>query len=164
MCQSLQSWGYKRIGFGFVDTPNNDRSQQRRQGWENAVREAGAVPHPTRAQGGALSIKAGAEILRGILDRHPDTDAIAFGSDVLAVGALRECQRLGIDVPGQIAITGCGDMELSSIVTPTLTTVRVPGREMGRACAEMLTRIVEGTFEGPTTVELEYSIVRRESA
>lgn len=164
MVRALQGWGYRRIGFGFVDTPNNDRSRQRRLGWETATREAGGDPLPTRAQGGRMLTDAGAEILRGILDRHPDTDAIAFGSDVLAVGALLECRRLGITVPRQLAITGCGDMGLSSIVTPALTTVRLPGRAMGRACAEMLTHLVEGRYEGPGTIELAVSIVRRDSA
>ena len=128
------------------------------------MREAGGDPLPTRAQGGKMVIDAGAEVLRGILDRHPDTDAIAFGSDVLAVGALLECRRLGITVPRQLAISGCGDMGLSSIVTPALTTVHLPGRAMGRACAEMLTQLVEGRYKGPGTVELEVSIVRRDSA
>jgi LacI family gluconate utilization system Gnt-I transcriptional repressor len=164
MTQALQGWGYKRIGFGFVDTPNNDRTEQRRLGWEAALRERGDEPLHSRTAGGPLSIQTGAEILRTIMERHPDTDAIAFGSDVLAVGALLECQRLGIRIPETLAITGCGDMELSSIVTPKLTTVRVPGRAMGRASAEMVTKMIEKAYEGPSVLEMDCSIVRRESA
>ena len=164
MVRALHGWGYHRIGFGFVDTPNNDRSWQRRLGWETAVREAGDDPLPTRTGGGRMAIEFGAEILRGILERHPDTDAIAFGSDVLAAGAVLECRRLGISVPDQLAITGCGDMGLATIVTPGLTTVRLPGRAMGRACADMLTQVLDGRYDGARIVELDLSIVRRESA
>jgi LacI family gluconate utilization system Gnt-I transcriptional repressor len=162
--RSLQEWGHKNIGFGYIDTLGNDRSLQRRRGWERAVREGGSEPLDSQAQGGLLSLDEGARILRGILERHPETDAIAFGSDVLAVGAILECRRLGVQVPAQLAITGCGDMGLSSIVTPSLTTMRVPGREIGSVCAEMAAQLIEGTYGGPTVVELETSLVRRESA
>lgn len=164
MVLALHEWGHKHVGFGFIDTPDNDRSYQRRLGWESAVRECGGDPLLTRMQGGRLSLDDGAAIVRGILGRHPDTDAIAFGSDVLAVGAILECRRLGISVPGELAISGCGDMGLSSTVSPTLTTMHVPGRAMGRLCAEMVTQLVEGTYTGPAVVELETTLVRRESA
>ncbi|WP_210495313.1 LacI family DNA-binding transcriptional regulator [Microvirga antarctica] len=162
--KALQGWGYRNIGFGFLNTPNNDRSRQRRLGWEVAVREGGDEPLHTRAQGGELSLEAGADILRGILGRHPDTKAIAFGSDVHAVGAVLECKRLGLRIPDDIAITGCGDMGLSSVVSPTLTTVRIPGRTIGRECATMVNLSVVGTYAGPSTVNVGFEIVRRESA
>jgi len=164
MVKALQTWGRRDIGFGFVDTPNNDRSRQRRLGWEAAIRESGVAFLASRAAGGLMTIEDGAAIVRTLLDRHPELDAIAFGSDVLAAGAVLECGRLGIDVPRQLAITGCGDMGLSSIVSPALTTVRVPGRSMGRICADMITQLVDGAYVGPTTVELGTSLVRRESA
>ena len=164
MVKLLHDWGRSKIGFGYVDTPGNDRSYQRRLGWETAVREGGGDPLASRTQGGLLSTEHGAAILRGILERHPDTDAIAFASDVLAVGAILECRRLGVSVPQQLAITGCGDMGLSSIVSPSLTTIHIPGRELGRTCAQMASQLIHGTYEGPLVVELDTMLVRRESA
>jgi len=60
------------------------------------------------------------------------------GNDVLAVGALREAQKQGLDVPRDISITGFDDIEISLITDPTLTTVHVPHRQMGRAAARYL--------------------------
>jgi LacI family transcriptional regulator len=70
------------------------------------------------------------------------------GNDVLAAGALREAHRLGISVPEQVSVTGFDDIELAEIVTPGLTTVHVPHREMGRKAALELIAMVEGKSEG----------------
>jgi LacI family transcriptional regulator, gluconate utilization system Gnt-I transcriptional repressor len=164
MVASLRDWGYRRIGFGYVDAVRNDRTADRRAGWLAALQAAGDTPLDTRTQGAAFGTPGGAEILRGILRRHPDTDAIAFGSDVLAVGAVLECRRMGLRVPEDIAITGFGDMGLASIISPTLTTVRLPVRELGRVCAETLVGRMENTYHGPARVDLGFEIVRRESA
>jgi LacI family transcriptional regulator len=69
---------------------------------------------------------------------------ILCGNDVLAVGALRRAHRLGIVVPDDVSITGFDDIELARVVTPELTTVHVPHREMGKKAAEMLIDMVEG--------------------
>jgi LacI family gluconate utilization system Gnt-I transcriptional repressor len=164
MVLALQDWGYEKIGFGYIDTPANERTEQRRQGWEAALRERGKQPEASRTQGGWLSMEDGGMILRTLLERHPDTDAIAFASDVLAVGAILECHRLGLRVPEDMAITGCGDMDLSIIVNPALTTVHVPGRQLGRTCAQMIMQLSEGTYDGPKTIELGTSLIRRGSA
>ena len=164
MVASLRRWGYRRIGLGYVDADRNDRTADRRAGWVAALEAAGDVPVDTRTQGAGFGAAGGAEIARGILSRHPDTDAIAFGSDVLAVGAVLECQRLGLRVPDDIAITGFGDMGLASIISPALTTVRLPVRALGRACAETLIGRMENTYHGPARVDLGFEIVRRESA
>jgi LacI family gluconate utilization system Gnt-I transcriptional repressor len=37
-----------------------------------------------------------------VLEKYPKTDAIFFGNDDLAAGALFECQRRSIKVPKQI--------------------------------------------------------------
>jgi LacI family gluconate utilization system Gnt-I transcriptional repressor len=164
MTKALMGWGYRHIGFCFVDTQDNDRSQQRRKGWEAALREAGERPAPTRAQGAPFSLSAGGEVLRRILDRHPETDAIVCGSDALAVGAVMECRRMNIRVPEDLAITGFGDMGLASIIVPALTTVRVPGRELGRVCADVIAKRIAGSYQGPSVIDLGFEIVRRDSA
>ncbi len=164
MTKALLGWGYRHIGFCFVNTQDNDRSQQRRKGWETALREAGDRPAPTRAQGAPFSLSAGGDVLRRILHRHPETDALVCGSDALAVGAVMECRRMNIRVPQDLAVTGFGDMGLASIIVPALTTVRVPGRELGRVCAEVIAERIAGSYQGPSAIDLGFEIVRRDSA
>lgn len=164
MTRSLIDWGYRKIGFGYVDSENNDRSLERRRGWKKALTEAGYECQDSRTQGGSFAIHDGAVILDRLLERHPDTDAIVFGSDTLAVGALMEAQRRGLRVPEDIAITGFGDVEIAGETVPSLTTVRTPRRELGKVCAEVLLERISGTYTGPHVIDRGFKIVRRQSA
>jgi len=164
MTRSLIGWGYKKIGFGYVDSENNDRSMERRRGWKKALKEAGYECQDSRTQGGSFAIREGAMILDRLLERHSDTDAIVFGSDTLAVGALMEAQRRGMRVPEDIAITGFGDVEIAGETVPSLTTVRTPRRELGRMCAEVLLEKIAGTYQGPRVIDRGFEIIRRQSA
>jgi LacI family transcriptional regulator len=63
-------------------------------------------------------------------------------SDQQAIGALRACADLEIDVPGQVSIIGFDDIPLASLVTPRLTTVRQPLEEISQvAVARLLERL-----------------------
>lgn len=164
MTRSLIDWGYRNICFGYVDSENNDRSMERRRGWKKALAEAGYECRDSQSQGGSFAIHEGATILHKLLEKHPETDAIVFGSDTLAVGALMEAQRRGLRVPEDIAITGFGDVEIAKETVPSLTTVRTPRRELGRLCAEVLLQKIAGTYEGPRVIDRGFEIVRRQSA
>jgi LacI family gluconate utilization system Gnt-I transcriptional repressor len=75
-----------------------------------------------------------------------------------------ECRRMNIRIPEDLAITGFGDMGLASIIVPALTTVRVPGRELGRVCADVIAKRIAGSYQGPSVIDLGFEIVRRDSA
>ena len=70
--------------------------------------------------------------------------------------------KLGLRVPGDVSITGFDDIELAEIVTPALTTVHVPHREMGRHAARKLLALRAGQDAGPS-MELATTIRWRES-
>jgi DNA-binding LacI/PurR family transcriptional regulator len=58
--------------------------------------------------------------------------------DLVAAGALKACLTAGVAVPGTMSIVGCDDVELARVLTPELTTVRVPARELGARAARLL--------------------------
>jgi LacI family transcriptional regulator len=67
------------------------------------------------------------------------------GNDVLAIGAIAECNTLGIEVPQQVSITGFDDMEIASLLSPGLTTVHFPTLELGQlAAAHLLSQLADG--------------------
>ena len=92
-----------------------------------------------------------------LMTRSPRPTAVLCGNDVLAVGALQQARVLGLQVPDDVSITGFDDIDLASVVTPQLTTVRVPHRRMGEAAAEVLIKLigkqpVERQIEMPTEI------------
>ena len=74
-------------------------------------------------------------------------------NDVLAVGALQAARKVGRKVPEEIAIVGFDDFDFARYVEPPLTTVALPGYEMGHRAAELLVEYqTEGRFPEAETV------------
>jgi DNA-binding LacI/PurR family transcriptional regulator len=83
---------------------------------------------------------AGASALHALLDRRPDLTLICCLADVLAVGALDAARQRGLDVPGDLSISGFDDIAEAS--RARLTTVHQPLDDKGRIAGELLLRRV----------------------
>lgn len=155
--------GYRRLGFVSAPLEHNDRAQERRRGFEEALRDFGLERRDDAILTNTFSLRAGAESLRRILERRPDTDAIFCANDILAAGALLEANRLGLEVPSRVAIAGFDDVETSSQVLPPLTTVRIQRREIGCRAAEMLLASLAGEELVERKIDLGFELVVRGS-
>ncbi|GAB5437655.1 LacI family DNA-binding transcriptional regulator [Falsiruegeria mediterranea] len=154
--------GHRHIGLISGVTEGNDRALSRVEGVRDALAEAGHGAEAMTLIETPYGIDNGARAFAEMMQRNPRPTAVMCGNDVLAVGALREAQSLGISVPGEVAITGFDDIELAEIISPSLTTVHVPHREMGRKAASELIDMVEGRSEGQSTC-ISTHIVSRHS-
>lgn len=86
----------------------------------------------------------GKEAMRSILSlEHPPT-AVFAASDTLAIGAIAAAWQQGLRVPQDISIAGFDDNEFSAYCEPSLTTVRVPAREMGSRAMTYLFELING--------------------
>jgi LacI family transcriptional regulator len=113
---------------------------------------------------GDFTRAAGREAARRLLSARVRPDAIVCANDLLAIGVLDVAREYGIDVPGDLAVTGFDDIDAASLVTPGLTTVLNPAREVGRACAELLLQRLAQTGGPFREVVLASSLIVRESA
>jgi LacI family gluconate utilization system Gnt-I transcriptional repressor len=159
----LARLGYRKIGFITLPLQSNDRSEERRRGYFAALKELGRAIDPTLVLEAPAGLGPGAEALVRLLDAHPDLDAGFFAGDVLAVGALFECQRRGWAVPARLAIARFDDLDLLRHVVPSITTVRIPRYEIGRRSAEILLDTLRGGTRERLVVDLGFEIVQRES-
>jgi len=99
-----------------------------------------------------------------ILEREPAVTAVLCANDVLAVGAMQAARCRGRAVPADLAVVGFDDFEFAQYVDPPLTTVALPGYEMGHRAAELLLGYFEdGRFAAPDVV-FPAMLVRRGSA
>ncbi len=94
-------------------------------------------------------------------------DAIFCITDVVAIGALKYFNDHKISVPKDIALFGFSNWFMSSVVTPSLSTVNQPGYEMGKQSAKILLEELDAKYKGlaitPKKVILETSLVIRNS-
>jgi LacI family transcriptional regulator, gluconate utilization system Gnt-I transcriptional repressor len=164
MTTHLASKGYKKIGFVSTPIHGNDRLQQRRIGYRQAMNDLGLRYNPDLEVEVTITPQGGAEAFRTLIARVPKLQVIFCSSDTLAIGAVQECHRLGWRVPDRMAIAGYGDLDLAAQLHPALTTVRVPRYEMGRQAVRQLLRRLAGDTTSPTIVNLGFQIIDRESA
>jgi LacI family transcriptional regulator len=87
--------------------------------------------------------------------------AICCANDLLALGALRRLAELGIDVPGKVSVAGFDDISTAALTAPSLSTVRLPLRELGRRGFEHAERLLAGS--APEPVILPTEVILRES-
>jgi LacI family transcriptional regulator len=141
--------GYRRLGFvaGPADSPDaRDRLAAFRQA---AVEHPGCVLDPVLD--GDFSEASGAAAARRMLAARPLPDAVACANDQMAIGVLLALQHAGVSVPGDVAVTGFDDIYASRVVTPALTTVGQPLRELGHRAAQRLRSRIEDRDLAPRT-------------
>ncbi len=155
-------FGHETLAYITANREGNDRARLRAEGVLDAMREHGLDPRSLNVIETPYSISNGAAAFRKLVERGPRPTAVLCGNDVLAAGALTMARRLGIGVPEEISVTGFDDIELAEIVSPSLTTVHVPHREMGRGAARMLMARRNGEAVGKS-VRLDTSVVLRDS-
>ncbi len=151
--------GHRDIAMIAAETAENDRARARVQGVRLALTSRGLKLRVIETPYG---IDTGAAAFRDLMTDGRRPTAVMCGSDVLAVGAMRAARELGLDVPGDVSITGFDDMDLARLVTPALTTVQVPHWKMGEAAAIQLIEMVEGDSAG-RSVQLATQLIRRDS-
>ncbi|MBN9026586.1 LacI family DNA-binding transcriptional regulator [Kaistia sp. MMO-174] len=168
LTHDLHARGYRNIGFIGGTTNRDTRGADRRLGYSQAIAELGLGQARIISFGSPpISMEQGGEAIAQLLDQWPEVDAAICVSDLSAFGALMECHRRGISVPGRIAIAGFGDFEVSRCSHPRLTTVSVDAVEIGRAAGSLLLRAIEARRVGqilpPERHEMPFRVVQRES-
>lgn len=158
----LLELGHRRIAAvtgprGWVAT------EDRRRGYHAALADAGILPEPDLEVEADFEIGGGEQAAGHLLDlRDPPTAILAF-NDNLAIGAIQAARARDVHVPTDLSVVGFDDVELATIVTPNLTTIRQPLAEMGRMAVSMLVRLLERQRFETLHVELGTSIVVRDS-
>ena len=162
MAREVVGLGHRHLALISAEVALNDRARARFQGIRDAMVEAGLTPDDLALVETPYGIENGAAALATLMQASPRPTAVFCGNDVLAVGALRAARKLGLDVPGDVSITGFDDIELAQVAYPALTTVHVPHREMGQRAARVLVDMVLGG-EPATSVELSVELKIRAS-
>ncbi|MEP6527483.1 MAG: LacI family DNA-binding transcriptional regulator [Nocardioidaceae bacterium] len=129
--------GYADLAFvgGPARSPD---SMERFAGYREALRSHGLpVPRSPDADGGFTEVGGGRAVTALLADREPP-EAIVFGNDEMAIGALGVLRSAKLGVPADVAVTGFDDIASARHVRPALTTVHQPMRDVGEQAVRML--------------------------
>jgi len=160
MVAALAGLGHRRIAF-LAGPRSLFVARERLAGYRRGLEAAGiafdeqlVVRTTFDREGGALGVDT---LTHGGV---PFT-AICCANDLLALGALRRLAELGIEVPAAVSVAGFDDISTAALTAPSLSTVRLPLRELGRRGFEHAERLLAG--DAPEPVILPTEIILRES-
>ena len=161
MARHLIDSGRKNIAFLGGHEPRNERGRRRRDGYVAALADAGLVPiaWPQEDQNLPSGIELGAAFFEGCLNKNPHIDAVMGVSDQVAVGVLCEARRRNLEVPGDLAVSGFGGFELALPSGFDLTTIEVPGKDIGVASAKAL--LDPDAARAGKVIDVGYKLVKR---
>jgi DNA-binding LacI/PurR family transcriptional regulator len=110
-------------------------------------------------------VEGGQDATRELLKSVPQLAAVFCYNDLVAIGALQACADLDRRVPDDLTVVGFDDIPLAALVTPSLTTCRVPRYELGVQAVRLLLDQINGRPDGcATQVVLQPELIVRASA
>ena len=154
--------GHRMIAF-LCGPPNSHSARERARGFETALSGEGLDLDPHIMRPCPPDPDGGYEAAIALLSERPGIDGLVCYNDLIAVGALRACAELGLEVPDDVAVSGCDDIMFAGLLSPALTTLRVRKYELGASAARMLLDRIRGR-RGESEVLLRPELIVRESA
>jgi LacI family transcriptional regulator len=160
MVAALIELGHREIAF-LAGPSTLFVARDRLDGYRRGLTDAGlpfderlVVSHGFNQDAGGLGIDA-------LLATEAPFTAVAAANDLLAIGALHRLSERSIAVPGQISVAGFDDIAMAGLVAPSLSTVRLPLRELGWHAFHCASAILAGDDSEATLLPTE--VVLRDS-
>lgn len=148
--EHLIAMGCKRIAH--LRGPNNSVGAARMQGYREALQKADIPFRPklvtVASSGDVVSRKQGAEFLESLIMGKAAPDGIFCYSDPMAIGAMQRAIKLGIRIPQDLAIVGCGNLHYDDVLAIPLSTIDQRSAEIGeRSATLILEKTTRGKYE-----------------
>ena len=159
----LAELGHMRIGHLQGDY-DQQTFQRRRAVWETHVRASGLDPEDLPAVATVLRLEAAIDAAREIFEHPAKVTAVICDDDIAAAGVYVAAREAGLKIPRDLSVVGFDDLEISRVVDPPLTTVRIDGEALGGEALKVLLARLEGRRAKRETVLPVELVVRASTA
>lgn len=134
--------GYKKIAH--IGGPLNLQIYQNRlKGYKDALIDSGLEVNDKFIHHTRLTRQEGFNAVRKIMDAAHKPDAFFCANDTTALSATIYFKEKGIKIPDEIGIVGLSNEPFSELVTPSISTIKQPGFEMGQTACKLLIEQIE---------------------
>jgi LacI family transcriptional regulator len=158
--QHLLALGHRRIAH-IAGPANRLTGVQRRQGYEEALLEAGIAPDPSLiATAEDYSFASGERLMARLWQERPR--AVFVAGDAMALGAIRALSRLGARIPEDCSLAAFGNPDFVRYATPAITTVDLPVSTAGQVAVDLALKRMRFPEEKEVRM-LETSLLIRET-
>ena len=138
-------------------------SNQRYQAFKQRLNDAGFKVEDYQCQLNSFDRQEYRKLAREIFESARVVDGIFASSDLIAAAVIKEAAAGGIRVPEDLKVIGYDDLELASLYSPEITTIRQPAAEIARKSVELLLKEIAGEEIEQKNI-LDVELVVRESA
>ncbi len=137
--EHLVRLGHRRIGFiggnlAYVS------AHERRKGFEEGLRRHGLTLDPSLDVSGDYSFESGYAAAMQLLQRSDRPTAIISSNDEMSAGVYKAAYELNLSIPRDLSVVSFDDSPLAARLSPGLSTVRLPVRDIARQAAEAVLR------------------------
>ncbi|MEZ6000802.1 LacI family DNA-binding transcriptional regulator [Hyphomonas sp.] len=162
MTEHLIGLGHKNIGF-ICGPVTHEEASVRLQGYKDALEQAGISFDPERVVMGNFTFDSGISAADQLLDLPKRPTAIFASNDDMAAGVIAACYRRRIQIPQELSVAGFDDTPLAATISPSLTTIYQPSRELASEAVGLLLEEIAAPSETPQRRLLDYKLIARDS-
>jgi DNA-binding LacI/PurR family transcriptional regulator len=156
----LLNLGHTRIGV-FAGPDDWASTARRVQGYQRALQSYNLDPILIHMN--ETTTESGRAAYRLLLEAGADVTAIAAVNDSMAIGAIREANTVGRDVPNDLSVIGFDDISWAELNDPPLTTVRIPRHQMGKEAAHRVLMLLNDPTLLPSEIIVPVQMIERQS-
>ena len=160
--QHLKDLRHKKIGYigGFAGLTISDH---RVDAFIRALKRVDIVPRPEFIKVGNYRITGGMTAMTELLSLEDRPTAVLAANDLTAIGGMRAAMKMGFTIPDDLSIIGFDDIDMSDIVHPPLTTLRLPRYELAKVFFDALEHLKSGPHVHGEQYSVKTSLIVRES-
>jgi LacI family transcriptional regulator len=163
--EHLLAAGHRDIAFvsGDIEHPS---LAERLQGYKDALTDHGVLIQERLidVREPDSRIPNGANAMDRLLQQRPFPTAVFAANDATAIGCIQTLRTHGLAIPDEVAVVGFDDVEMSSLMHPRLTTLRVFKEELGRQAVTTLVDMIHNGGSVVVTKHLPVELIVRESS
>jgi LacI family repressor for deo operon, udp, cdd, tsx, nupC, and nupG len=139
-------------------------AKDRLTGFRLGLKRAGLSGDDAVVVHGDFSLESGYQAMRQLLEQHRGFTGVCCANDEMAIGALAAAREAGVDVPGEVSITGFDNLRFGAFASAPLTTIEVPTLETGEAAMRLMLDLLRDPGDAAREVVLPHRLVVRESS
>ena len=138
-------------------------ARSRYRGYRDVCQEHGLLEQTAECD---YDFNQGVAMTEELLKRYPDVDGIIACNDIVAISTYKVLHKRNIAVPEQVQLVGFDDISFSTLLSPELTTIRQPVKEMAQKAVELivnneLTGMAGNKFVFPVTLVARQTTKKR---
>jgi len=138
---------------------------ERLRGYKQALLDSGIDFNQKLVFISDLTGQSGRDIMKKVFRQNLNPDGVFASNDTSAVATMLVLQEAGINIPGDVAVAGFNNEPISQVISPNLTTIDYPAREIGEiAATALIEKLNNKQSVNYSTIVLKHSLIVRESS